>query len=126
MSFSAAHEFKAFRKNCQSCQERKARFRYRGVIRADREHTLCFECYRSARDRRRAQMLADRGSTLSDLPSSVLARGESRGASRPAAVSRAAPETAHPKPETTPIGKIAHRRAMLAHLQQLQRVAIGV
>jgi hypothetical protein len=31
---------------CAACQERKARFRYRGEVRADRDHTLCFECYR--------------------------------------------------------------------------------
>lgn len=44
---------------CQRCRDRKARFRYRGAVRADRDHTLCFECYRSERDRRRAAMLAE-------------------------------------------------------------------
>ena len=101
MSFSAAHESKAFRKNCQSCQERKARFQYRGTVRADRDHTLCFECYRSARDRRRAQMLA-----ASDRARSV----SSPFADAPMRSDR----------------NLAHRRAMLAHLQQLQRVAISV
>jgi len=46
---------------CQGCRERKARFRFRGRVKADRDHTLCFECYRAARERRRAEMLADVG-----------------------------------------------------------------
>lgn len=58
MSFAAAHESKRTRRNCESCRQRKARFRYRGTVRADRDHTLCFECYRSERDRRRAGLLA--------------------------------------------------------------------
>jgi hypothetical protein len=44
---------------CQRCRDRKARFQYRGEVRADRDHTLCFECYRSERERRRAHVLAD-------------------------------------------------------------------
>ena len=44
---------------CRSCAERKARFRYRGVVKADRDHSLCFECFRAERDRRRAQTLAE-------------------------------------------------------------------
>jgi hypothetical protein len=44
---------------CRSCAERKALFRYRGVVKADRDHTLCFECFRAERDRRRAQALAE-------------------------------------------------------------------
>lgn len=44
---------------CQRCRDRKARFQYRGEVRADRDHTLCFECYRSERERRRAQVLVD-------------------------------------------------------------------
>lgn len=101
MSFSAAHESKAHRKSCQSCQERKAKFRYRGVVRADRDHTLCFECYRSERDRRRACLLAetDRGPSIS----SPFVRAS-----------------------TLSVRNIAHRRAMLAHLQCQPRVATGV
>jgi hypothetical protein len=60
MSTSAAHESKKLRRNCESCRLRKARFRYRGIVRTDRDHTLCFACYRAVRDRRRAQMLAER------------------------------------------------------------------
>ena len=44
---------------CRSCAERKALFRYRGVVKADRDHSLCFECFRAERDRRRAQTLAE-------------------------------------------------------------------
>jgi hypothetical protein len=71
-------------------------------------------------------MLADHGSTVSGLPSAVVARGESRRASRPLAASNVAPETVDRRPQTTPNRKIAHRRAMLAHLQQVQRVAMSV
>ncbi len=44
---------------CHSCQERKARFRYRGVVKADRVHTLCFQCYRTELDRARASRLVN-------------------------------------------------------------------
>ena len=47
---------------CAVCQERKAKFRYRGEVRSDRDHTLCFECYRGEVNRARAQRLA--GSAL--------------------------------------------------------------
>ena len=59
MSFAAAHESKRARHACQSCRSRKARFRYRGSVRADRDHTLCFECYRSERERQRARRLIE-------------------------------------------------------------------
>ena len=61
MSCRALAQSRGARKLCHSCRERKARFRFRGVVKADRDHTLCFECFRSARDRRRAQVLADIG-----------------------------------------------------------------
>jgi hypothetical protein len=43
---------------CVGCQERKARFRYRGEVRSDRDHTLCFECYRGEVNRARARQLS--------------------------------------------------------------------
>lgn len=43
---------------CEACRERKARFQYRGVVKADRAHTLCFACFHSERDRLRARILA--------------------------------------------------------------------
>ena len=42
---------------CAACRERKARFRYRGEVRADRDHTLCFECYRAQHNRQRVLTL---------------------------------------------------------------------
>lgn len=35
---------------CARCQSRPARFQYRGAVKADRSHTLCFQCYRAALD----------------------------------------------------------------------------
>ncbi len=59
MSKAAFGQSKKVRRRCESCRERVARFRYRGVVKADRDHTLCFECFRAERDRRRARLLAD-------------------------------------------------------------------
>ena len=59
MSLSAAHEPKKIHRACESCLFRKARFQRRGRVRSDRDHTLCFECYRSERERGRARLLAD-------------------------------------------------------------------
>jgi len=59
MSEAAYDLSKSVRRLCKSCAERKALFRYRGVVKADRDHTLCFECYRVERDRLRAQRLAE-------------------------------------------------------------------
>ena len=59
MSFAAAHQSKRTRQTCQSCLDRKARFSFNGSVRADRDHTLCFECYRSERERQRAMRLSE-------------------------------------------------------------------
>jgi len=59
MSSAAARESKRTRHACQSCRDRKARFRYRDSVRADRDHTLCFECYRRERERQRARRLVE-------------------------------------------------------------------
>ena len=59
MSFAAARVSKRSRQTCQSCLDRKARFRFRGFVRADRDHTLCFECYRRERERQRAMRLSE-------------------------------------------------------------------
>ena len=42
---------------CADCRERKARFEYRGHIRADRTHVLCFQCFRAQREQIRARQL---------------------------------------------------------------------
>jgi len=54
MSCAAAHESKKVLRMCPRCCDRKARFQYRGAVRADRDHILCFECYRSETNRQRA------------------------------------------------------------------------
>ncbi len=92
MSFAAAHESKDARRACERCQGRKARFQYRGRVRADRHHTFCFECFRSERDRQRAQRLAS-------IPSAAALR---------------APFGALRAPLSVP--QLAHRWRMLGHL----------
>jgi hypothetical protein len=59
MSYGAIEQSRGSRGLCQACRDRKARFRFRGEVRADRDHTLCFECFRSQRDRVRAATLAE-------------------------------------------------------------------
>ena len=86
MSFTAAHESKHTRHACQSCRNRKARFKYRGSVRADRDHTLCFECYRSERERQRARLLgeaqvAHRRAMLAPVEHTAAARGGLRQSS---------------------------------------------
>lgn len=49
---------RASRHLCRACKTQRARYRYRGAVRADRDHTLCFRCFRSERDRQRARLLA--------------------------------------------------------------------
>ena len=91
MSFSAAHESKLARRACQICHHRKARFSFRGDVRADRSHVLCFECYRSERNRQRAQLLLE-------LENPAFLR----------------PLHGSSSPLTTE--QVTHRRRMLAHL----------
>jgi hypothetical protein len=92
MSCSAARESKAARKNCRCCQERKAKFQYGRVVRASRDHTLCFACYRSERERRRAHLLA--------------------GADR-----QQPPASPFDPPRRLSERDLTHRRAMLAHFR---------
>ena len=58
MSWAAAHQSKRGRQTCHRCRDRKARFRYRGIVKSDRDHVLCFECYRSELNRQRARRLS--------------------------------------------------------------------
>jgi hypothetical protein len=88
---------------CRSCAERKARFRIHGVVKADRDHTLCFECFRAERDRRRAQL-------LSEVPSAAARLRESSSIVR-------LPESA---PSTLTQRATEHRRRMLAHLERVR------
>jgi hypothetical protein len=77
---------------CAACEERKARFRYRGEVRADRDHTLCFECFRGEINRLRARRLAE----VARPPQARLPFGEPRALS---------------------LRQMAHRQRMLDHLQ---------
>jgi hypothetical protein len=93
MSMTARHENRKARQLCQRCRDRKARFQYRGEVRADRDHTLCFECYRSERERQRALRVSWAESPmLRPLVGAAPALSERQ---------------------------IAHRRQMVAHLGQL-------
>ena len=53
------HRSNRSRRLCATCRERKARFKYRGEVRADRDHTLCFECYRGQVNRIRSRLMRD-------------------------------------------------------------------
>lgn len=99
MSMTARHENRKSSQLCQRCRDWKARFRYRGEVRADRDHTLCFECYRSERERQRAKRLC-----AIDPP---MLRS-------PFGVGRILSER-----------QIAHRQKMVAHLGRSQAQAIG-
>lgn len=100
MSFTATRATRRNRKTCQTCRARHARFCHRGVVRADRDHTLCFECFRAERERQRARRLVG---------------------------TEPAPDRGRPAfgdPPALDDRQRAHRRAMLAHLERL-RVADG-
>ena len=47
------------RHTCLGCRQHRALFRYRGQVRADRDHNLCFRCFRAEVNRLRARRLAD-------------------------------------------------------------------
>ena len=93
MSRSAARESRQRQRLCETCRQRKARYRFRGGVRADRQHTLCFACFRSLRDRHHAQSRVDLPALRSPF-----------------------------RPPLTP-RQIAHRRAMLVHLETLNTTA---
>lgn len=82
---------------CTACRARKAKYRYHGQVRADRTHVLCFHCFRFARERMRAQQLAE---LPFDEPLSASARLRASAPSAPLSPSQ-----------------IQHRREMLAYLQ---------
>jgi hypothetical protein len=97
MSSSEGHRRAKRRKHlCAACQERKARFRYRGEVRADRDHTLCFECYRGQVSRTRARLMSE---------ADILGR-------RPCA-----PALQQLEIRALNERQVAHRRVMLGHLQ---------
>jgi hypothetical protein len=104
MSGSERHRLsKRFRTLCAACQARKARFSYRGEVRADRDHTLCFQCYRCEVNRARARRLGERISQ----PSMVSPFG-------PAELGGG---------QVLDEGQRSHRQRMLEHLQRYSAVA---
>ena len=50
---------------CTSCGVHRARYQYRGFVRADRDHTMCFRCFRTERERQRARLLVTGARSLS-------------------------------------------------------------
>ena len=44
---------RAVRKICAGCEQQRALFRYHGVVKWDRYHTMCFRCFRAQVDRLR-------------------------------------------------------------------------
>ena len=101
MSSSQRHRrSRRLRTLCAACQERKARFRYRGEVRADRDHTLCFQCYRAEINRTRSRRLRERATTLvlrSSCSPQDLARQPSAGRTTDRA------PTAHARPPAADI-----------------------
>jgi len=49
------------RKLCLECGTHRALFRYRGKVKRDAKHTLCFRCFHSLKDSLRALRLAELG-----------------------------------------------------------------
>jgi hypothetical protein len=47
-------------KLCLECGDHRALFRFRGRVKRDAKHTLCFRCYHSLCDTLRAERLAER------------------------------------------------------------------
>ncbi len=90
-------EVKRVRALCAACRARKALFKYRGDVRADRDHTLCFECYRAQVNRARARRLSE-SQALSTSSAYAHGHGASGGS-----LSRA---------------QIGHRQRMLDHLRR--------
>ena len=60
---------------CVECRRRRSLFRYRGVVKADSDHTLCFQCYRGLRDRLRVRRLTS-GHLAHDKARAMAAPGE--------------------------------------------------
>lgn len=46
MSKKTQQRANADRRLCQLCRQRPARFRYKGRVKRDRDHDICFQCYR--------------------------------------------------------------------------------
>jgi hypothetical protein len=71
-------EIRLLRKACVDCHGRRAHFQYAGRVKWDRQHNLCFQCFRSVRNRARSVMLAsDRDSDFGPaFPIALVASAE--------------------------------------------------
>ena len=58
------------KKICIDCQDRQARFRYRGVVKWDKDHKLCFACYRAQANRFREVIRAEQSARITNTLSS--------------------------------------------------------
>jgi hypothetical protein len=50
---------RAVRKDCGGCERQRALFRYHGVVKWDRYHTLCLRCFRAQAEALKCEMLND-------------------------------------------------------------------
>ena len=107
MSNSERHRRSRLSKGlCAACQGRKARFSYRREVRADRDHTLCFECYRGEINRARARQLPQSVNALHASSLFGVRHSDHRG--------------------ELDERQLAHRQRMLVHLQGTRTVASGL
>jgi hypothetical protein len=95
---------------CAACQSRPARFQYRGAVKADRSHTLCFQCYRAALDSVRTIRLQAVRATLAKAADAQPAR-DATFIDRPGVAARAAAEEAEERDERL---SLRRRRAQIA------------
>jgi hypothetical protein len=104
MSSQVRHrQSRRFKILCAACHERKARFRYRGRVRADHDHTLCFECFRAEINRTRARRISERAPQPVTRPSLAF---QDAGMGR-----------------IMDARQLAHRQRMLDHLQHAPPMA---
>lgn len=54
-------DIRLHRKACVACHDRRSHFRYAGRVKGDRQHNLCFQCFRSVCNRVRCLALAQPG-----------------------------------------------------------------
>jgi hypothetical protein len=53
-------KFFLYKKICIDCQKRRARFRFQGVVKWDKNHKLCFACFRAQKNRLRETIRAEK------------------------------------------------------------------
>lgn len=110
--------------SCQSCEARRARLRsglaQASIFRPEQDQTLCFECYRNARERRRALAVREE----SDEPHSAADATNATGEPDTPTPDGCGGRHTGPSLGTTAgpgTRAVAHRRVMLAHLETARR-----